>query len=73
MSKLYSRSISDKEIVNVSGFLEKLQPGDAVMADKGFNIQDYLASLTKLHICHLSVHICNVSVTVMQLSAVRFP
>ena len=36
-------SISDKEIVNVSGFLEKLQPGDAVMADKGFNIQDYLA------------------------------
>ena len=43
MSQLYSGSISDKEIVNVSGFLEKLQPGDAVMADKGFNIQDYLA------------------------------
>jgi len=43
VSKLYSGSISDKEIVNVSGFLAKLQPGDAVMADKGFNIQDYLA------------------------------
>lgn len=44
VSKLYSGSISDKEIVNVSGFLDKLQPGDAVMADKGFNIQDlYLA------------------------------
>jgi len=43
VSKLYSGSISDKEIVNVSGFLEKLQPGDVVMADKGFNIQDYLA------------------------------
>ena len=43
MSKLYSGSISDKEIVNVSGFLEKLQPGDALMADKGLNIQDYLA------------------------------
>ena len=43
VSKLYSGSISDKEIVNVSGFLQKLQPGDAVMADKGFNIQDYLA------------------------------
>ena len=43
VSQLYSGSISDKEIVNVSGFLEKLQPGDAVMADKGFNVQDYLA------------------------------
>ena len=42
VSKLYSGSISDKEIVNVSGFLEKLQLGDTVMADKGFNIQDYL-------------------------------
>ena len=43
VSKLYSGSISDKDIVNVSGFLDKLQPGDAVMADKGFNIQDILA------------------------------
>ena len=43
LSKLYSGSISDKEIVKASGFLEKLQSGDAVMADKGFNIQDYLA------------------------------
>lgn len=43
VSKLYSGSISDKEIVNVSGFLEKLQPDDTVMADKGFNIQDLLA------------------------------
>ena len=43
VSKLYSGSISDKEIVNVSGFLEKLNPGDTVMADEGFNIQDRLA------------------------------
>ena len=43
VSKLYSGSIRDKEIVNVSGFLEKLNPGDAVMADKGFNIQYPLA------------------------------
>ena len=43
LSKLYSGSISDKEIVKASGFLEKLQSGDAVMADMGFNIQDYLA------------------------------
>ena len=43
VSKLYGGSISDKEIVNASGFLGKLQPGDAVMADRGFNIQDFLA------------------------------
>ena len=41
VSNLYSGSISDKEIV--SGFLEELQPGDVVMSDKGFNIQDLLA------------------------------
>ena len=35
VSELCSGSISDKEIVNVSGFLEKLELGDAVMADKG--------------------------------------
>ena len=43
LSKLYSGSISDKEIVKANGFLGKLQSGDAVMADNGFNIQDYLA------------------------------
>ena len=29
--------------MKASGFLEKLQSGDAVMADKGLNIQDSLA------------------------------
>ena len=43
ISKLYSGSISDKQIVSKSGFLQKLQSGDKVMADKGFNIQDILA------------------------------
>ena len=43
VSNLYSGSISDKEIVRKSGFLEELQPGDVVMSDKGFNIQDLLA------------------------------
>ena len=37
MSKLYSGSISDKEIVDVNRFLGNLQPGDAVMADKGLS------------------------------------
>lgn len=43
ISNLYSGSISDKEIVKQSSFLEKLNPGDEIMADKGFNIQDLLA------------------------------
>ena len=43
LSKLYTGCISDKEIVQASGFLDLLQPGDFVMADKGFNIQDLLA------------------------------
>lgn len=43
VSRLFTGSISDKEIVKESGFLEQLQPGDVVMADKGFNIQDLLA------------------------------
>ena len=36
--------ISDKEITSKSGFINKLQRGDEVMADRGFNIQEMLAS-----------------------------
>ena len=43
VSKLFSGSISDKEIVRKSGFLEQINPEDHIMADKGFNIQDLLA------------------------------
>jgi hypothetical protein len=43
ISKLYTGSISDKEIIRQSGFLQLLNPGDVIMADKGFNIQDLLA------------------------------
>ena len=43
MSKLYTGSISDKEIVRKRGFLDSIEPGDAIIADKGFNIQDLLA------------------------------
>ena len=42
VSNAYSGSISDKGIVQKSGFLDFLE-GDLVMADKGFNIQDLLA------------------------------
>ena len=42
VSSLYIGSISDKEITRCSGILELLDSGDAVMADKGFNIDDLL-------------------------------
>ena len=37
------QGLRDEEIVQASGFLNLLQPGDCVMANKGFNIQDLLA------------------------------
>jgi hypothetical protein len=42
VSSLYAGSISDKQITKVSGFLDLLEEGDVVMADKGFLIQDLL-------------------------------
>ena len=46
VSKLYSGSIIDKEIVNVCGFLEKLNPGDAVMADEGLTSKIFWLYMT---------------------------
>ena len=40
VSKLYPGCISDKAIVQKSGFLDQLSTGDLVLADKGFLIQD---------------------------------
>ena len=54
VSQLFEGSISDKQIVQRSGFLEtvkqkvqcgELKEGDAIMADKGFDIGDDLAKL----------------------------
>ena len=42
ISDAYEGSISDCKLVEVCGLLEKLEPGDEVMADKGFKIQDLL-------------------------------
>ncbi|XP_022801591.1 uncharacterized protein LOC111339241 [Stylophora pistillata] len=40
VSMLYLGSISDKAIVQESGLLKHLTPGDMILADKGFLIQD---------------------------------
>lgn len=40
VSKLYPGSVSDKEIVSDCGILDVFEPGDLVIADKGFLIQD---------------------------------
>ncbi|XP_060875284.1 uncharacterized protein LOC132948692 [Metopolophium dirhodum] len=49
-SKLYPGSTSDKKIVSHCGVLEILQPGDLVLADKGFLISDILPHGTSLNI-----------------------
>ena len=45
VSPLYTGSISDKEITRKSGLLNLLEPGDEVMVDKGFTIDDFLSSV----------------------------
>lgn len=42
ISKAYGGSASDRYIVEDSGILNNVKPGDAVMVDKGFNISDLL-------------------------------
>lgn len=42
ISSLYAGSISDREIARCGGFLDLLEHGDSIMADKGFNIDDLL-------------------------------
>ncbi|PFX26981.1 RNA-directed DNA polymerase from mobile element jockey [Stylophora pistillata] len=44
-SSLFEGSISDKELIKQSSLLPLLQPGDQIMADKGFVIQDILTPL----------------------------
>ena len=49
-SSLYPGSISDTEIVQQSGLLNHLVPGDLILADKGFLIQDIVPSGVSVNI-----------------------
>jgi len=40
VSELYSGSVSDKQIVIHGNFLQKMNPGDLILADKGFLLHD---------------------------------
>lgn len=42
VSSLYPGSISDKELTKRSGILDLLEPGDSVMTDRGFEIEEDL-------------------------------
>ena len=42
VSKTYGGCASDRYITETCGILDKIQPGDSIMADKGFNIGDLL-------------------------------
>lgn len=44
LSELYTGSISDKKVTKMSNVIDWLDPGDDVMADKGFDIQNDFAA-----------------------------
>ncbi len=44
VSSLFSGCISDPDLVQKSGSLDKVEPGDHVMADRGFTILDALTA-----------------------------
>ncbi|GFW79640.1 uncharacterized protein TNCV_1429001 [Trichonephila clavipes] len=43
VSKLYGGRTSDKQIIQLSGFLEQIRPGDEIFADRGFPVKDLVA------------------------------
>lgn len=56
LSPMYGGALSDREIVRQCDILDQLEPGDAVMVDKGFKISDLLPQGIKLHIPYLGRH-----------------
>ena len=56
VSKLYPGSCSDKEIVQHALVLEKMSPGDIVLADNGFLIQDLMPPGVSLNLPPFRAH-----------------
>lgn len=50
VSAMYGGSTSDRAIVQQSAVLDLLEPGDGVMVDKGFKVDDLLPQGVSLHI-----------------------
>ncbi|XP_056004164.1 uncharacterized protein LOC130049940 [Ostrea edulis] len=50
VSRLWCGNASDRHIVQQDGLLPKLSPGDMIMADKGFTIEDLLPADVDLNI-----------------------
>ena len=48
LSEVYDGRISDKDITRRSGIIEKVEPGDSIMADRGFDISDMLPEVSFL-------------------------
>ena len=51
VSTAYGGSASDRQIVERSNLFQLCEPGDSIMADKGFNVQDLFVS-RGVHVNH---------------------